>query len=144
MQADQDETTVDWAMFAETRSTLGADFVRILGYFRDDGLKAVAAIETAMRAKNAAAMILPAHTLKEESAQFGAQLLSDLAEAVELHARDCVEWHEEPDQVLAHVVRLRPLLSETLEAFDRETNPLVERRASAKRVEVANQGFGRI
>lgn len=143
MTEDQDNI-VDWEAFSAARATLGADFIRILGYFREDGAKSVAAIESAMRAKTAVAMVLPAHTLKGEARQFGAEPLADLAEAIEQIARDCVEWRHEPDQALEHVVKLRPLFDETLAQFERETNPLVERRGFGKRADVANQGFGRI
>ncbi|HEY0115996.1 MAG TPA: Hpt domain-containing protein, partial [Allosphingosinicella sp.] len=30
---------VDWATFSAVRAELGANFVRILGYFREDGEK---------------------------------------------------------------------------------------------------------
>ena len=75
---------VDWTAFQAARSELGAGFVRILGYFREDGIKSVAAIEDAMRNGNAAALVLPAHTLKGESRQFGAEPLSMLAESIEI------------------------------------------------------------
>ena len=140
-----DATGIDWVSFKAARSALGADFIRILGYFREDGVKSIDAIERAMREKNAVAMILPAHTLKGESRQFGADGLGDLAEVIEGHARDCVEYRHEPDQVLEHVVQLRPIFEATLEQFGRETNPLVERRGFGRRpVEAANQSFGRI
>ncbi|MGQ3177349.1 MAG: Hpt domain-containing protein, partial [Blastomonas fulva] len=58
---------INWSTFAEARATLGTDFVRILGYFREDGTKSVDAIEAAMRDKSAARLVLPAHTLKGES-----------------------------------------------------------------------------
>src|SRR3546814_1824686 len=38
-----DEILVDWEEFRATRGQLGAAFVRILGYFREDGTKSVAA-----------------------------------------------------------------------------------------------------
>ena len=41
--------TVDWAHFEKSRSELGPGFIRILSYFREDGVKSVAAIEQAMR-----------------------------------------------------------------------------------------------
>ena len=62
---------IDWDMFAKTRGELGPGFVRILGYFREDGVKSVATIEAAMRAGNAGALVLPAHTLKSEARMFG-------------------------------------------------------------------------
>lgn len=128
-------TLVDWSVFSQTRSELGAGFVRILGYFREDGVKSVVAVEEAMRALNAAALVLPAHTLKGEARQFGAEPLAELAEIIENIGRDCVETHDTPDQALEHVVKLRPLFDETLDRLEREANPLVARRPQA--------GFGR-
>lgn len=119
---------VDWTAFQAARSELGAGFVRILGYFREDGTKSVAAIEEAMRGGNAAALVLPAHTLKGESRQFGAEPLSMLAESIEHIARQCVETRDAPDQALEHVVKLRPCFEATLTMLEREANPLVERR----------------
>lgn len=140
-----DETRIDWVKFRGARTALGADFIRILGYFREDGVKSIDAIERGMREKKAVSLILPAHTLKGEARQFGADSLGDLAEIVEGHARDCVEYRQEPDEILEHVVKLRPIFEDTMAQFERETNPLVERRAFGKKpVEVANQSFGRI
>ena len=68
-----DEILVDWNEFRATRTQLGAAFVRILGYFREDGIKSVAAIEEAMRARSAGGLVMPAHTLKSEARQFGAE-----------------------------------------------------------------------
>ncbi len=121
---------VNWAAFHQARSELGAGFVRILGYFREDGVKSVAAIEAAMRAKSAAAMVIPAHTLKGESRQFGAEPLGMLAERIEMIARDCVESRDTPEEALALVVGLCPLFERTLAMLEREANPLVERRGS--------------
>ncbi|GGA59495.1 Hpt domain-containing protein [Sphingomonas psychrolutea] len=119
---------IDWNVFMRARAELGAGFVRILGYFREDGVKSVAAIEAAMRAQNAAGMIIPAHTLKGEARQFGAEPLGALAERIETIARDCVENRDTPDQALADIVALRPLFEATLSMLERESNPLVERR----------------
>lgn len=128
-------TLVDWTAYQLSRSELGAGFVRILGYFREDGVKSVAAIEAAMRASNAAALVIPAHTLKGEARQFGAEPLGMLAETIEAIARDCVENHDTPDEALEHVVQLSPLFQQTLALLEREANPLVARRPNA--------GFGR-
>ena len=128
---------VDWAAYQQARSELGAGFVRILGYFREDGVKSVAAIEAAMRAQSAAAMVIPAHTLKGESRQFGAEPLAALAERIETCARDCVELQDTPEQALEHIVKLRPLFTQTLELLEREANPLVSRKP------MSAGGFGR-
>ncbi|ONF95889.1 Hpt domain-containing protein [Sphingomonas jeddahensis] len=126
---------LDWAAFAQAKAELGAAFVRILGYFREDGIKSVSAIEAAMRAQNAAALVIPAHTLKGEARQFGAIPLAILAEKIEVMARDCVEAHETPEGALQDVVALRPLFVSTLALLERDANPPAERRPV--------QGFGR-
>ena len=132
----QGSTLVDWNAYAQARSELGAGFVRILGYFREDGVKSVAAIEAGVRANQAAAIVIPAHTLKGEARQFGAEPLADLAETIEMFARDCVERQDTPELALEHVVKLRPLFEETLALLEREANPLAQRRPAAG-------GFGR-
>lgn len=142
--SEEAEAIIDWAGFSSARSELGAEFLRILGYFREDGVKSVAAIEQAMRASDATAMVLPAHTLKGEASQFGADALADLAEKIENIARQSVEWRQSPDEALPDVVRLRGLFDDTLQAFERETNPLVERRGFGRKTEAANQRFGQI
>ncbi len=128
-------TLIDWSAYRQARNELGAGFVRILGYFREDGIKSVAAIEAAMRAGDAAAMVLPAHTLKGESRQFGAEPLAGLAEAIETMARNCLELQDTPDQVLEHVARLRGVFDQTLLLLERESSPVVLRKPPA--------GFGR-
>ncbi|MFM9977665.1 MAG: Hpt domain-containing protein [Sphingomonadaceae bacterium] len=141
------EDIIDWAAFQGARADLGADFVRILGYFREDGAKSLDAIETAMRAQDAVALVVPAHTLKGEARQFGAEALGDLAEEIEVHARQCVEWKTTPEDALPSVVKLRPLFVATFEAFDKDINPLMRRPQSFGRKAgdaVRNQGFGRL
>lgn len=125
---------VDRDALARARGELGAGFVRILGYFREDGTKSVVAIEEAMRKGNAAALVIPAHTLKGEARQFGAEPLAALAEKIEDHARACVEHHDSPQDAIEDVVALRPLFLNTLSVLERDTNPLAVRRSG---------GFGR-
>ena len=122
---------VNWASFAQARAELGVNFVRILGYFREDGVVSVSRIEEAMRAQNAAALVIPAHTLKGEARQFGAEPLADLAETIEMTARDCVEQHETPTDCLERVIQLRPLFEATLALLEREASPLAARRPAA-------------
>ena len=127
---------------SRARAELGSGFVRILSYFREDGRKSLIAIEEAMRAGNAAALVIPAHTLKGESLQFGARPLAELAERIETTARRCVEQHETPDELLGDVVRLRPVFDATLALFDRETNPLSDRRPTFGRKAPVVPGYG--
>ena len=135
---------VNWTDFAQARRELGADFVRILGYFREDGIKSVAGIEEAMRARNAAALVIPAHTLKGEARQFGAERLSLMAEEIETVARRCVEYHESPEELIEQVVALRPAFEETLQLLEKEANPLVPRRPTfGRKADAVGQSFGR-
>lgn len=119
---------VDWTVFAQARRDLGDGFVRLFGYFREDGAKAIATIEAAVRQGQAAPIVLPAHKLKSEAREFGAMALAALAEEIELSARDCVEWHQNPADLVEQVVALRPLYEATVQAIDEATNPLKTRR----------------
>lgn len=138
------EELIDWKAFAETRNLLGAGFVRILGYFREDGTKSVAAIEEAMRLKDSAKLVIPAHTLKGEAWQFGAHGLALLAEEIEVAARHYVEIQIDPSELVEKVVQLRPIFETTLAALETETSPLVERRPAglARRNALGGMGFG--
>ncbi|WP_332811685.1 Hpt domain-containing protein [Sphingomonas sp.] len=135
---------VDWTVFSRARAELGPGFVRILGYFREDGEKSVAKIEEAMQRRDTTGLVIPAHTLKSEARQFGAEPLGQLAEEIEFAARRAIEQRTFPDELIPAVARLRPLYRETLELFDRESNPLVERRPAFGKAGVSNQNFGRI
>ena len=127
------DTLVDWTRFEQARASLGVNFFRVLSYFRDDGGKAVTTIENAMRARDATAMIGPAELLKSEAVEMGALGVAELAEDIEVQARDCVEWHQSPDSLLEEIVRLRALFDETVLAFDQETNPLLVRKPGSAR-----------
>jgi HPt (histidine-containing phosphotransfer) domain-containing protein len=142
--AEESSAIVDWAAFSRTRAELGPGFVRILGYFREDGEKSVAKIEDAMHRRDATALVIPAHTLKSESRQFGAGPLGDLAEEIEFTARRSIEMRAFPDELVPAVAKLRPLYQRTMELFEKETNPLVERRSVFGRAGPHNQNFGRL
>ena len=136
---------IDWAHFEKYRSELGPGFIRILGYFREDGERSVAQIETAMHDQDTTALVIPAHTIKDESRQLGAEPLAKVAELIESTARLCVETHRFPDELVPQVVELRRLFNETVAQFDKATNPLMTRTAPAGFGRKAtNQGFGRI
>ena len=133
---------VDWSEFQRMRTELGANFVRILSYFREDGEKAVARIEEATHREDAAALVLPAHTMKAEARQFGAEPLALLAERIEMAGRRALESRFVPGDVLPDVARLRPLYEQTMVLLEEETNPLAQRRAFGKKP--SNQEFGRL
>jgi len=136
---------VDWVHFEKSRAELGPGFIRILSYFREDGARSVADIEQAMREENAVALVRPAHTIKGEARQFGAEPLAAIAELIESTARICVETHRFPDELVPEVVELRRLFNRTVELFDKATNPLQTRSPSGGfGRKVGNQNFGRI
>lgn len=136
---------VDWAYFEKSRTELGPGFIRILSYFKEDGVKSIAQIEQAMRDENTTALVIPAHTLKGEARQLGAEPLATIAELIETTARFCLEAHRFPDELVPQVVELRVLFDRTIELFDKATNPLVSRApATGFGRKVSNQGFGRI
>lgn len=143
--ADEAPTIIDWAHFEKSRSELGPGLIRILSYFKEDGVKSVGQIEQAMRDQNTAALVLPAHTLKGESRQLGAEPLAAIAELIESTARICVETHRFPDELVPQVVELRRLFDATVALFDKETNPLMTRAAPGGfGRKTTNQSFGRI
>ena len=143
---DDGNDLVDWVHFEKSRAELGPGFIRILGYFREDGAKSVAQIESAMRERTTVALVIPAHTLKGEARQFGAEPLASCAERIEQSARISIETHSFPDELVVDVVALRKYWSETLDLFDKATNPLLTRAApqGAFGRKVTNQGFGRL
>ena len=136
---------IDWGHFEKSRSELGPGSIRILSYFREDGVKSVGQIEQAMRDENTIALVLPAHTLKGEARQLGAEPLAKIAELIETTARFCVENGRFPDELVPQVVELRRLFDASVELFEKETNPLVKRTPpTGFGRKVTNQGFGRI
>ena len=138
---------VDWSFFEKSRTELGPGFIKILSYFKEDGAKSIQQIEDAMRQHNTIALVIPAHTIKGEARQLGAEPLAKIAELIESTARLCVETHRFPDELVPQVVELRKMFDETIELFDKATNPLVQRAAPAQGGfgrKVNNQGFGRI
>jgi len=143
-----EQDIVDWVHFEKSRSELGPGFIRILSYFKEDGVKSIAQIEDAMREQNTTALVIPAHTLKGESRQLGAEPLAKIAELIETTARFCIETHRFPDELVPQVVELRSTFEKTVELFDKATNPLLSRARPAPggfgRKVASNQGFGRI
>ena len=144
--SDEAREVIDWAHFERSRSELGPGFIRILSYFKEDGGKSVAQIEQAMREEHTAGLVLPAHTLKGESRQLGAEPLAKVAELIETTARFCVETHRFPDELVKDVVELRQMFERTVEQFDKATNPLMSRARGpgAFGRKATNQDFGRI
>jgi len=142
-----EQDIVDWVHFERSRAELGPGFIRILGYFREDGAKSLGQIEQAMREQNTTALVIPAHTLKGEARQLGAETLAKIAELIESTARFCIESRRFPDELVREVVELRRLFETTVEQFDKATNPLMSRTRGGPTGfgrKATNQNFGRI
>jgi len=144
---DERPNIVDWIHFEKSRAELGPGFIRILSYFKEDGVKSISQIELAMHQQNTTALVIPAHTLKGEARQLGAEPLAKVAELIETTARFCIESRRFPDELVPEVVELRRLFAETVDLFEKETNPLLKRAAGGPvgfGRKASNQGFGRI
>ena len=143
--AEPAQDIVDWVNFEKGRAELGPGFIRILSYFKEDGVKSIGQIEQAMRDENTVALVMPSHTLKGEARQLGAEPLAKVAELIETTARFCIESRRFPDELVPEVVQLRTLFDQTVELFEKATNPLMHRApATGFGRKVSNQGFGRI
>src|SRR3546814_18709457 len=81
-----------------------------------------------MRARDARGLVMPAHTLKSEARQFGAEKLGALAEDIEMFARRCVESQVSPEEYHPRVVELRPLFDTQRSALEREDKRLLGSR----------------
>ena len=68
---EDSQDVVDWLYFEKSRAELGPGFIRILGYYREDGEKSVAKIEQAMHEHDTVALVIPAHTLRANRASSG-------------------------------------------------------------------------
>ncbi|MFT3965652.1 MAG: Hpt domain-containing protein [Sphingobium sp.] len=105
---------------ASARRELGTALPRILGYYRQDGAASISAIESAMQTRNPTAMVLPAHSLKGESRQLGVERLAELAQHLEMTARQCIEDRISlPDELATDVRALRGLFHETVAHLER-------------------------
>ena len=143
--AEPAQDIVDWVNFEKGRAELGPGFIRILSYFKEDGVKSIGQIEQAMRDENTVALVMPSHTLKGEARQLGAEPLAKVAELIETTARFCIESRRFPNELVPEVVQLRTLFDQTVELFEKATNPLVQRAPiTGFGRKVTNQGFGRI
>jgi HPt (histidine-containing phosphotransfer) domain-containing protein len=82
---------LDAAVIAELRDSVAGDdaFVRdLVATYLDEGPGYIAAMEAAVAAGDAAAIVRPAHTLKSSSASLGAMRLAQLCREIEFAGRD--------------------------------------------------------
>ena len=85
-----DAPVLDAAVLSELNGSVGGDrefVVELIGTFLADGAEQVMAIDAAVAAGDAQALVRPAHTLKSSSATLGASRLSAMARALEMAGR---------------------------------------------------------
>ena len=130
---DDARDIVDWAYFEKSRTELGPGLHPHPQLFQGGRRRSRSPrSRQAMREQNTTALVLPAHTLKGESRQLGAEPLAKIAELIETTARFCIETHRFPDELVPEVVELRRLFDQTVELFDKATNPLIDARRARR------------
>ncbi len=132
MFEEEPDIIVDWNAFSLARSQMGASFVRMLDYFKQDGDTAVERIESAMQRQDCVGLVSPADRLGSDAREFGAVVLADLAEEIEVAARRAIENHLFPDDLIPEVAKLRPLYRRTIDELERAANPLAQRRTGPR------------
>ena len=113
---------IDVATLDALRLALGPDFARQLGFFREDGAKSLVAIEEAVRARSAIAMVRPAYSLGEDASEFGAVRLAALVARIEAAARGGVADGTFPLEAVEDVLKLRSTFNAALAALMAETS----------------------
>jgi HPt (histidine-containing phosphotransfer) domain-containing protein len=131
---------INRAKLAAIKAELGEHLPRILSYFAEDGVKSLDEVEEAVRIRDAVGLVRPAHTLKGEALQFGADALGYTAEKVEKAARLGVENHSFPKDIIDDAMRLRTLFQEAIALLQRETAPVAPPPMALRR---PTGGFGR-
>ncbi len=80
---------LDRSTFEELRQMSGSDFIdELVDTYLEDAPKLVQEMEAALQAKDAEAFRRAAHSLKSNSATFGAMRLSNLAKELEMLAKE--------------------------------------------------------
>ena len=102
----EDARVIDHGVLAELRASVESD----MGFVRDlvdayiaDSAGCIDAIEAAVAAGDAAALVRPAHTLKSSSATVGAMPLSATARTLEIAARSGTLDGEETERAAARI-----------------------------------------
>lgn len=86
-----DATALDMGLFEDARNLLGQKFTKLLRYFIEDAQAYLDQIDSAVAEKDASMAVIPAHSLKSSSYQFGAVAMSITAAETEEEARRLVE-----------------------------------------------------
>lgn len=80
-------SVLDKAVVDELQQMMGGDYQSLIRIYLEDSPKLINQIQAALHNHDCQAMVAPAHTLKSSSANLGACALSEVAKAIETHAR---------------------------------------------------------
>ena len=125
---DDARDIIDWEYFEKSRAELGPGFIRILSYFKEDGTQ----VDRPDRGRDARAEYDRAGASRAHPqgriapARRGAAGQGRRADRIDralLHRNRAAF----PDELVPEVVQLRRLFDQTVELFDKATNPLMTR-----------------
>lgn len=119
LDEDQPRPVIDWERHDRLRAILKSEFPRLRELYCRDALRWIVAIEDAAKARDAGALGRAAHTLQGDSFQFGAAALGRMAEALDQKMRGCSAGRAPPMGVSRAVSRLRPMLANVMQQFER-------------------------
>jgi HPt (histidine-containing phosphotransfer) domain-containing protein len=110
-----DEPILDAGVLGELRTSVGDDeafMADLIATYVDEGTDHLAAMESAAAARDAAAIVRPAHTLKSSSAALGALRLAQIAREIEMCGRA-----DDAEGASSRVAEARMAWDETLSAM---------------------------
>jgi signal transduction histidine kinase/DNA-binding response OmpR family regulator len=102
---------IDLSAFTAARDVLGDKFSKVLSYYLEDAENYIDNIAEALSRNDLSSTVLPAHTLKSSSQQFGAMGLANLAARIEDEAR-VKSGNEAGMQLASLIVPMREALQQ--------------------------------
>ncbi len=110
-EANMQDYGIDAEAFGLTQKTLGDKLSTVTGYFMEDCEDYLKRIEAAVMQGDPSSAVMPAHTLKSSSKQFGLLNISELARRAEASARAYAKGESAED--------IQPLLVQMREHFEK-------------------------
>lgn len=107
---------IDPDLFIKAKIMMEEDFPLIMGYYLDEAESRIAQMQRAMNEQDVTKAMIPAHTIKSSSRQFGATTLGDAAYEVELASKNAAPI----SQVEPLVCRLTELYEAVKPFFESE------------------------
>lgn len=96
----QQLTTINMVTFNEAKDLMGERFPMMIRYFLEDTDMYMAEIDKALKEKNTANALSPAHTIKSSAKQLGVEKVSEAAKKIEFLCREMIESNSEEFDLL--------------------------------------------